>query len=215
MNSTEVIIGVICNNESICQMISTALEKQGASTYHYRTFKELIENRSVARFHGFVVEMKTILKSSAEEKSIFNDLDSYFPLMRINTANGKISATMSHGSFEGEEAFVKFVDLECKPAPAKGLRLHPRQKSFVPVYWTAAEVPESNWRKGTTYNLSKNGMFLIDNEVQLEIGTTIKVRIPLRESPVESKIRWQLSWGKTSQHPPGYGLETSEIIDGI
>ena len=158
---------------------------------------------------GFVIEIKTLIKSSLEERQIINNLENTmcYPLLRTtikeNNVHGVLTTTQV---FQTNNHVENFKEL-CIKESGRRIRKKTRKNVFISLLWKSYD-DNSDWEKSFSANISEGGLFIINIEnTSIKIGNEVFLKFG-DDSPVFSaRICWKIDWGNLSNHPLGFGVE--------
>jgi Tfp pilus assembly protein PilZ len=200
-------IVIIAKNEAARREYEKRVAALGVNTFTFGSFKDFQEKCGRELYNGIIVDLKTILGSSRDEKRLTMDLESSFPMLRIinNVTANRISGIADDLNLEGDEVFDIFVREKCAPFRPRGVRTSHRQLIHLSlkVFRDASQPVLAN-----TYDVSKAGMFIVSTEkYEMESRVSFTVKEFEDQSPIQAIVKWVLPWGKTSRHLSGFGIE--------
>jgi len=177
-------------------------------------FKESLTPDS--RFNGMIVDLRTMMKSSPEEKDFLHELLDSFPAMRISLSSDRkiVKGNVTDKNLQGKELFDYFMKDLCRHFNARGIRLQKRKGLFLNVHLDLSKngnQPQTELSKNAiranTVDVSELGGFIL-GVLDVEFGDKVKLVInELQDrSPIEGIVKWHLPWGQSARHLPGCGV---------
>jgi hypothetical protein len=171
-------------------------------------------------YSGFLVDIRTLIKSTGGEKLFFSHLLQYFPVMRVtkkpesNSFSGLVESR-NLGRLKGSALLDAFVTNLCRKNPPREIPSG-RQKGIfrsVYVYYSnnfAREKPE----RAVIENLTTKSCFLVTND-DISKGAHIwLVFTDMRDqTPMACEVKWTKQWRPGSLYLPGLGLSFVGITD--
>lgn len=169
--------------------------------------KEMFNSHNYA---GFIVDLRSILKSEPNARDSFEELTKSFPVIRISHTLDKktINGNIRDKNFRDRELFDFFINDMCRHFVPRGLRVKRRKKLFLNVYLDFSEdASGEELIKANTADISQIGGFLIsDREVNRDDIFYLVIKELADKSPIKCKVKWTLPWGTTNNHLPGFGV---------
>jgi Tfp pilus assembly protein PilZ len=214
------IILVVENNESRSLYESYLRTYPGISYRSYPSVKEFTARVSKDNcYSGFVIDLRTIMKESPEDRTLLHELIEHFPAIRISGKSGKkhVKGAISGKNFNDRELFDYFVKDLCIHFIPRGIRTKKRRNVFLNVCLdfsstqiknTCAEKPF----KTNTLNVTVEGVF-ISGAIDVKKGD--KLHLVINElndrSPIKCTVIWVQPWGETIKRPAGFGVIFTSI----
>ncbi|MCP4146534.1 MAG: PilZ domain-containing protein [bacterium] len=176
----------------------------------YSSGSEFLENTSPQNlFTGFLIDLRTTIKASFEEKELYTEIFNSFPAIRISHSIDKktIKGSIGTNNLSNKELF-DCLKKECNLFKPRGIRRQQRKELFLNLNVTAGD----QLIKTNSGDLSKGGCFIITNH-EVKIGAPISVVINelLIPTPIKGVVKWVLPWGRSSHHLPGFGIAFTSI----
>jgi hypothetical protein len=174
--------------------------------------KMLIENT----YNGVMVDFRTRVKASNEEKDLVHDIFEQFPVAQLNfdEKTGEIRSFHYSRTSKGE-TLESFIKEECRSFIARPIRSTIRKKiHFNVLISNTGDFTEKEIDRTVTMNVSKGGCFIysVDN-----LQNDTKVLMVFKElegrKPILGEVRWKAWWGEAMQIP-GIGVKFENLGDG-
>ena len=171
--------------------------------------KMMIENC----YNGVMVDLKTKMKASNEEKDLVHDIFEQFPVAQLNfdEKTGQIRS-LHYGRKGKGESLESFIKEECRSFTARPIRSSLRKKiHFNVLLPKTGGITKEAIHRTVTMNVSKGGCFIysVDNLV-----SDVEVMMVFKEldgqRPILGKVRWKAKWGEAMQIP-GIGIRFEDI----
>lgn len=192
----------------------------GISYQGYSSVKEFITSVSKdSCYCGFIIDVKTIMKESPEDRKLLNELIQRFPTIQISSVSGKknVKGAISDKNLHDRELFDYFVKDLCYHFIPRGIRKQKRQNIFLNVYLDFSSTQSKNAPEGkrfrtNTLDATEEGAF-ISGAIEVKKGDKIHLVInELKDqSPIQCTVMWVQPWGETILQPTGLGV----IFTGI
>lgn len=174
--------------------------------------REMFNNHN---YVGFIVDLRSILKSEPNARHSFEDLTKSFPLVRISHTPDKktINGNIRDKNFRDRELFDFFINDMCRCFTPRGLRAKKRKNLFLNVYLDFSEDASGvELIRANTADISPIGGFLIsDRKVKKDDVFYMVINELADQSPIKCKVKWALPWGTTNHHLPGFGVTFTVI----
>ena len=180
-----------------------------------------LRNKSHGKLYsGFLVDIRTLIKSTGGEKLFFSHLLQYFPVMRVTKKPGSESfsgliESRDIGRLKGNALLDAFVMDLCRKNPPREIPSGRQQGIFrsVLVYYSnnfSREKPE----KAVIENLTTKSCFLVTND---EISKGANVWLAFTDmqdqTPMGCEVKWTKKWRPGSLYLPGLGLTFVAMTD--
>ncbi|MDA8139088.1 MAG: PilZ domain-containing protein [Desulfobacteraceae bacterium] len=164
-------------------------------------------------FNGIIIDLKTKLNASRDQKELAYELLEHYPVLqsRIIPETGKLQA-LPFGKAQGDVTLEAFLTSLCPCFDARTVRTNPRKPIFFNVLlskdgaFTAEQVERT-----FTLNVSRGGCFIASTQAWIT-GTNaafILKELSIR-TPIVADIRWCVPWGK-KMAVPGIGVKFEDI----
>ena len=172
-------------------------------------------------YSGFLVDIRTLIRSAGGEKLFFSHLLQFFPVMRVtkkpgsNTFSGLVESR-NLGRLKGDALLEAFVTDLCRKNPPREVPSGRQQGIFrsVYVYYSsnfAREKPE----RGVVENLTTKSCFLVTNDdIAKGAGIWLVFADMSDQTPVGCEVKWTKQWRPGSLYLPGLGLSFVGMTDG-
>lgn len=216
----KIIILIAENNESRSLYESYVRTYPGISYQSYSSVKEFTASVSKdSRCCGFIIDLRTIMKESPEDRTLLHELIERFPAIQISRIGGKkqVKGAISDKNLHDRELFDYFVKDLCIHFIPRGTRTKKRRSVFLNVYLDFSSTQSKNAPEGkrfrtNTLDVTGEGAF-ISGAIDVQKGD--KLHLVINElndrSPIECMVIWVQPWGETILHPTGFGV----IFTGI
>ncbi len=191
--------------------------------FQYQNFQQLMASISKkSRFSGIIVDLRTMMKASPQERESLHELMEVFPAMRISHSmdKQKVKGNIKDKNVEDKALFDYFFnDLCCNFTP-KGIRCSKRYTLFLNIWLDISQHPDvhnplispEGLLKVNTENVSEDGLFINTTIPVQENGTISLIFNELIDrSPIQCVVKWILPWGESINHLPGFGAEFTAI----
>lgn len=165
---------------------------------------------STKAYVGFIVELRTLIKSTNIEKVFFSKVGESFPVLRVRSGPepGQFSGLMEGGplrDLNGPELLERFIRTVCLKTMPRGIRGSDRLNVVLSVL--LHDVPNAEKPiRAIVHNISETGCFVVSPE-DFHSGDIIGIEI--RElsdrTAIPSEICWVQPWGQDLRNFPGFG----------
>jgi hypothetical protein len=180
-----------------------------------------LRNKSHGKLYaGFLVDIRTLIKSTGGEKLFFSHLLQFFPVMRMTKRPGSESfsgliESKDLGRLKGSALLDAFVNDLCRKNPQREIPSGRQQGIFrsVLAYYSnnfTREKPE----KAVIENLTTKSCFLVTND-EISKGANIwLVFTDMKDqTPMGCEVKWTKKWRPGSLYLPGLGLTFIAMTD--
>ncbi len=179
------------------------------------SFIEIQTLLSEDSYNGVVVDLKTKMKATADEKELALDLLEQFPFAQLNLEikTGTIKL-LCYDQMMNVRTLKDFVDIVCTSFIPRAIRLHARKENnFNILLSRTSDFPENETEHTVTIDISKGGCFIysIGN---WEINTNVQIVINEinDRSPILCEVRRVVKWGEAMKIP-GIGVQFIDISE--
>ena len=171
-------------------------------------------------YSGFLVDIRTLIKSTGGEKLFFSHLLQYFPVMRVTKKPGSESfsglvESKNLGRLKGGALLDAFINDLCRRNPAREIPTGRQQGIFRSVYvYYSNNFKREKPERGVIENLTAKSCFFVTND-DLSKGANIwLVFTDMRDqTPMGCEVKWTKKWRPGSLYLPGLGLSFFEMTD--
>ena len=211
-------IALITTDVELTNIASNAVQRE--TDYELVQVPTINDYKTWARdnhSHGVMIDMKTLLRGSDDERFFLNELSKFLPVAKIRQVPGKDEIT---GSYEWEgsssvtdEDFMGGFVKTMKRFEESLLRRDSVRKQVI----LNVRVYHPDWKtavRSNTVNVSLGGLFFIsskknpkDRWVEVELTDWPKL------TRLRAEIRWHLPWGRTRKHYPGFGVRFEPLTE--
>jgi len=170
-------------------------------------------------YSGFLVDIRTLIKSSSGEKLLFSHLLQHFPVMRVTKKPGSdtfsgLLESSSLGRLKGQELLDAFVNDLCRKNPPRDIPSGRQKGIFRSVFLYFSDDFQREPEKAVIENLTMKSCFIVTNEVCSKGSHVWLVLTEMNEqAPILCEIKWAKPWTAGSLYLPGYGVSFVEIMD--
>ena len=174
--------------------------------------KMMIENC----YNGVMVDLRTKMKASNEEKDLVHDVFEQFPVAQLNfdEKTGQIRS-LHYGRTGKGESLESFIKEECRSFIARPIRSSIRKKIHFNVLLSkTGDFATEGIDRTVTMNVSKGGCFIYSVD---DLQSDAKVMMVFKEledqKPILGEVRWKALWGEAMQIP-GIGVKFENLREG-
>ena len=214
------IILIAENNETRSLYESYLENYPGVSYRSNSSVKEFTGSVSKdSRYCGFIIDLRTIMNESPEDRTLLHELIECFPAIQISRIGDKknVKGTISDKNLHDKELFDYFVKDLCMHFIPRGIRTQERRSVFLNVCldFSAAQiknVPDGKLFRTNTLDVTGEGAF-ISGAIDLQKGDKLHLVIDeLKDrSPIQCTVKWVQPWGETILRPTGFGVTFTAI----
>jgi hypothetical protein len=216
----KIIILIAENNESRSLYESYLCTYPGITYRNYSSIKEFSVSVSKdSRYCGFIIDLRTIMKESPEDRTLLHELIECFPAIQISWISGKkqVKGAISDKNLNDRELFDYFVKDLCMHFIPRGIRTQKRRSVFLNVCLDFSSTQSKNAPKEksfrtNTLDVTGEGAF-ISGAIDVKKGDKFHLVInELKDqSPIQCTVMWVQPWGETILHPTGFGVTFTGI----
>ena len=174
--------------------------------------KMLIENT----YNGVMVDFRTRVKASNEEKDLVHDIFEQFPVAQLNfeEKTGEIRSFHYSRTSKGE-TLESFIKEECRSFIARPIRSTIRKKiHFNVLISNTGDFTEKEIDRTVTMNVSKGGCFIYSvDDLQSDDRLMMVFKELEEQTPILGEVRWRALWGEGMQIP-GIGVKFENLSEG-
>jgi hypothetical protein len=187
-------------------------------------YPSLVEFRNQSHgklYSGFLVDIRTLIKSGSGEKLLFSHLLQHFPVMRVTKKPGSDSfsgllESKSLGRLKGQALLDAFVNDLCRRNPPRDVPSGRQKGIFRSVYLYYSDDFLQEPEKAVIENLTVKTCFVVTNENFATGSHVWLVFTEMKEqTPIQCEIKWAKPWTPGSLYLPGYGVSFVEVTDEI
>jgi hypothetical protein len=177
------------------------------------SLSELYKRLQEKGYNGILLDVKTKVRASGEEKERIHGLLETFPVLQLNLdrETGELRSLSAGRSGEGA-TLEDFLDKQCGSFQARSVRSSVRRDVNLNVLlsdWTCPS--EKSPVRSITLNISKGGCFIYSTkEWDLKKPLSFTMVELAAPGPITGEVRWQIPWGK-SMRIPGIGVRFVSI----
>jgi len=215
MNSRVVLISLSGENRELYTKLLNKHKNLELETYS--TLLQFKRNCLNKKYSGFIVDIRTLIKSTSSDKDFYASLYKGFPILQIDKSHdddlincfieGKKLADL-----KGLPILDYFINTVCANKIPRGVRARRRKTVFFNTILQFS--PEDPQIKTNLWDICEGGCFVISNN-EKPTGDLIWLKInELGDSiPICSKIKWKIPWGKSTKRLPGFGVSFLELTN--
>lgn len=167
-------------------------------------------------YNGLLVDVPTMIRSDSGNKSRVTRIMDRYPVLRLlyNPEQGGIRGLSQGSTVRDNRTLESFVLNECLTFPARSIRRVGRSDLVLNVLLAQnREQFGKDDERTVTVNVSEQGCFVYSTRLWEEIEPAwIVVNELDDQSPIELKVHWARTWGKTNRLP-GIGTSYVRIAD--
>ncbi|CAB1080234.1 hypothetical protein JY97_07035 [Alkalispirochaeta odontotermitis] len=170
-------------------------------------------------YSGFLVDIRTLIKSSSGEKLLFSHLLQHFPVMRVTKKPGSDSfsgllESKSLGRLKGQALLDAFInDLCCKIQP-RDIPTGKQKGIFRSAYLYYSEDFKQEPEKAVIENLTVKSCYVVTNEACAKGDHLWLLPTELnKQTPIRCEINWVKPWTPGSLYLPGCGVSFINLMD--
>ena len=168
-------------------------------------------------YSGFIIDNRTLITSTMDDKEFFFSLCEGFPVIRIsrspdsNNVNCVVEGK-NMGNLKGRQLLSHFISEKCQSVAPRKVRVDNRKNIFLNTFLCFSEKGET--KKTNLWDLSERGCFVITTEEKKEGDRVWLTFQELKDkTPICSEIKWTMVWGKRTSQLPGFGVSFLVITD--
>lgn len=173
------------------------------------SFHEISQKYNKVKYNGFLIDIPTLLRSTAADKSEANLLSDNFPVMRLSYKASEGIRCIPTGKFSGHgSSFDTFFYESCRSFTARSLRGTKRANRVLNVLLNRdIHSSHSHMEKSVALNFSAEGCFLYSvTKWQKHDTLWIAIMELSDRAPIKAEVLWNVPWGIKSQMP-GIGVK--------
>ena len=170
-------------------------------------------------YSGFLVDIRTLIKSSSGEKLLFSHLLQHFPVMRVTKKPGSdtfsgLLESKSLGRIKGQALLDAFINDLCRKNPPRDVPSGRQQGIFRSAYLYYSDDFPQEPEKAVIEHLTIKSCFVVTNEMRAQGSHVWLVLTEMQEqTPIHCEIKWVKPWAAGSLYLPGYGVSFIGIME--
>jgi hypothetical protein len=185
----------------------------------YPNFIDFRDQSHGKLYSGFLVDIRTLIKSTSDEKLLFSHLLQHFPVMRVtkkprSDSFSGLLESKSLGRLKGQALLDAFINDLCRKNPPRDIPSGTQKGIFrsAHIYFSDDFLREPE--KSVIENLTIKSCFVVTNEMCSK-GTHVWLAFTemKQQTPIRCEIKWAKPWTAGSLYLPGYGVSFIEIMD--
>jgi hypothetical protein len=212
-------IVLIVDNEERQKLYNAPLSNyQNVSIEFFKSAREFRDSISPKKnYSGFIIDLRTLIKSKPEDKRFLYELVESFPVMHISHSQDKktIKGNIGNTSYNDKKLFDYFLNDLCPRFSPRGMRTFKRKKLYLNVYLALSQNPcEDELIKANTGDISEGGCFIITPQTIPKDNYRDIYVIPkglADQRLIACTVKWVLPWGQATRHLPGVGVEFKNL----
>lgn len=220
MSSNELKLVLIVGDEKSRAFYQNHLASyDGISLEIYPNFIEFRNQSPGKLYSGFLVDIRTLIKSSSGEKLLFSHLLQHFPVMRVTKKPGSdtfsgLLESKSLGRLKGQALLDAFVNDLCRKNPPRDVPSGRQKGIFRSAYLYYSEDFRQEPEKAVIEHLTIKSCFVVTNEMRAKGSHVWLALTDLQEqTPIDCEIQWVKPWSAGSLYLPGFGVSFIGIMD--
>jgi hypothetical protein len=185
-------------------------------------FPSLVDFRNQSHgklYSGFLVDIRTLIKSGGGEKLLFSHLLQHFPVMRVTKKPGSDSfsgllESKSLGRLKGQALLDAFINDLCRKNPPRDVPSGRQKGIFHSVFLYFSDDFLREPEKAVIENLTVKTCFVVTNQNCSKGSHVWLVFTEMKEqTPIQCEIKWAKPWTPGSLYLPGYGVSFIGVLD--
>ena len=185
-------------------------------------YPNFIDFRNQSRgklYSGFLVDIRTLIKSSSGEKLLFSHLLQHFPVIRVTKKPGSDSfagllESKSLGRLKGRALLDAFINDLCRKNPPRDIPSGRQKGIFRSAYLYYSDDFLQEPEKAVIEHLTIKSCFVVTNEMRAKGSHVWLVMTEMIEqTPMRCEIKWVKPWAAGSLYLPGYGASFIGVMD--
>ena len=185
-------------------------------------FPSLVEFRNQSHgklYSGFLVDIRTLIKSGSFEKILLSHLLQHFPVMRVTKKPGSdtfsgLVESKSLGRLKGKALLDAFVKDLCRRNPPRDIPSGRQKGIFRSVYLYLTDNFQKEPEKAVIENLTIKSCFVVTNVTASKGAHAWLVFTEMKEqTPIQCVLKWAKPWEPGSLYLPGCGVTFIGILD--
>ena len=170
-------------------------------------------------YSGFLVDIRTLIKSSSGEKLLFSHLLQHFPVIRVTKKPGSDSfagllESKSLGRLKGRALLDAFINDLCRKNPPRDIPSGRQKGIFRSAYIYYSDDFLQEPEKAVIEHLTIKSCFVVTNEMRAKGSPVWLVMTEMKEqTPMRCEIKWVKPWAAGSLYLPGYGASFIGVMD--
>ena len=220
MSANELKLVLIVNDEKNQAFYQNHLSSYDDITLEvYSNFIDFRNQSHGKLYSGFLVDIRTLIKSSSGEKLLFSHLLQHFPVMRVTKKPGSDSfsgllESKSLGRLKGQALLDAFINDLCRKNPPRDIPSGRQKGIFRSAYLYFSDDFQKEPEKAVIENLTMKSCFVVTNELCPKGSHVWLVLTEMKEqTPILCEIKWAKPWTAGSLYLPGYGVSFIGIMD--
>jgi hypothetical protein len=214
MTHEPISIVLIANNDADLEFFRKSLEAfEFVQVKEFLSLNDFRENCGNDLYSGFLVDIRTLIRSSSSEKRFFAMLLEVFPVMRVTRKPGTgdfsgLVESKDLGKYRGQALLDAFIQDWCLLNPPREIRVSSRNTIYLSgMISFGDEFSQDQSARVTIENISDGGCFVVTNHDGINHDKLWLVITELRDqTPIECHVKWRKPWGVTTRYLPGIGV---------
>jgi len=220
MSEKEITLVLIVNDENNRAFYQNHLAAyEGIRLEVYPNFIEFRNQSEGKLFSGFLVDIRTLIKSSSGEKLLFSHLLQHFPVMRVTKKPGSDSfsgllESKSLGRLKGQALLDAFINDLCRKIQPRDIPSGKQKGIFRSAFIYYSDDFKQEPEKAVIENLTIKSCFVVTNKACSKGEHFWLVPTELKQpTPIQCEIKWIKPWTPGSLYLPGCGVSFINMMD--
>ena len=209
---------IVDNEERQSLYVAPIANYKNVSIERFRSAREFRDSISQKKnYYGFIIDLRTLIKTSPGDKSFLYELMESFPVMHISHSLDKktIKGNIGNNSYNDKKLFDYFLNDLCPRFSPRGMRTFKRKNLYLNVYLALSpDASGDEFIKANSGDISEGGCFVITTQpIPKDKSRDIYVIIKelADQRPIACTVKWVLPWGQATRHLPGVGVEFKDL----
>lgn len=189
---------------------------KGTNVEEYSTIHQFKKCCPGRKYSGIVVDIRTLIRSTMQEREFFSLLWDGFPVLHISQSTGSnelncLLEGQESVELKGKELLDHFIEVKCRKVVPRQVRVHTRKKVFLNTFLYLTK-DDKNPLKTNLWDISEGGSFVISTKMKPE-GEQVWLKFAdfNDKTPICGIVRWHRPWGKNFKQLPGFGIEFEKL----
>lgn len=206
-------IALVADQQEDIDVYRKQLDRPGVSLEVVPSFDDLERYLSANPTNGIVVDLKTKLGVSKEQKALAYSLLNHYPVLQSRILPGsKTVQTMPFGKARRDLSLEAFLSGSGPGLDARTIRAGKRRSIHFNILLSrTGSFSLDDLERTVTVNASRKGCFILSSaEWSNRTSTAFIIRDLAVKTPVVAEIRWCVPWGR-EMRLPGIGVRFEDI----
>lgn len=203
-----------CSDPETMQVYAEKAKSPEIEVDAVSSLSELYDRLLETSYSGILIDVRTKIRASGQEKQLMHTLLEMFPVLDLNfdKTTGEVRSLLS-GQARSGKTIEDFLNKECISFQPRKIRADPRKNFNMNVLLSedGESYAESTAVRSVTLNISKGGCFIYSTrEWALQSRVWFSIKELSDPRPIIGELRWQIPWGKFLRIP-GIGIKFIHI----